>query len=315
MNTPKPLGLQLCPLSDYLAAGLATRLELVPWFELDDAARSAFLANRASECRLVLTGGHIGCPSELMQALPALELIAINGVGFDKVDLALAAARGVAVSNTPDVLTDDVADLAVGLIIAQMRGIAAGDAFVRAGRWTAGELPLGRKVSGKRFGIVGLGRIGSAIAARLAPFGPVAYTSRSAKNCPYTHMADLAELAHWADCLIVACPANAATANLIDARILGEIGPRGLLVNIARGSIVDEPALVEALASGALGFAALDVFAHEPQVPLALREAANTVLTPHVGSATGETRIAMADLVLANVDAFLGGAPLPTPVS
>ena len=315
MNTPKPLGLQLCPLSDYLVTGLAVRLEIVRWFELDEAARAAFLTNRAGECRLVLTGGHIGCPPDLMQALPALELIAINGVGFDKVDLALAAARGVAVSNTPDVLTEDVADLAVGLIIAQMRGIAGGDAFVRAGRWEGGELPLGRKVSGKRFGIVGLGRIGSAIAARLAPFGPVAYSSRSAKDCPYMHMADLVELARWADCLIVACPANAATANLIDAHILRELGPDGLLVNIARGSIVDEAALVEALTSGALGFAALDVFAHEPQVPLALREAANTVLTPHVGSATGETRVAMADLVLANVDAYLAGAPWPTPVS
>ncbi len=310
-----PLAIQLCPFSAYLEAELAQRVELVQWFALDDAARATFLAARGGECRLVATGGHVGCPPDLMQALPSLGLIGINGVGFDKVDLALAAARKVSVSNTPDVLTEDVADLAVGLIIAHMRGIAAGDAFVRAGRWTAGEMPLGRKVTGTRFGVLGLGRIGSAIAARLAPFGPIGYSSRTAKACDWQHFADLPALARWADCLIVACPANAETAKLIDAAVLRELGPRGLLVNIARGSIVDEDALAAALADGTIAGAALDVFASEPHVPDALRTSPLTVLTPHVGSATAETRLDMADLLLANIDAFLAGEPLRTPVA
>ena len=311
----KPLALQLCPLLPYLVGGLEGRLDLVRWFELDAAARSTFLAQCGAECRVLVTGGHLGCPPELMSALPQLGLVAINGVGYDKVDLALAGERGVRVTNTPGVLTEDVADLAVGLVIALRRSIVAGDAHVRGGRWPAGELPLGRKVSGSRFGILGLGRIGRAIADRLAPFGEVAYSARSAREAPYAFHESAHALARWADIFITACAATPATEGLVDARLLAELGAEGILVNVARGSIVDEEALAAALEHGAIAGAALDVFAHEPRVPQALRTSPRTLLTPHVGSATVETRQAMADLVLANIDAFLAGEALVSPVA
>ncbi len=310
-----PHALQLCPFSDYLEGGLSKRVELVPWYSMDEAAQKAFLSSNAQDCRIVVTGGHIGCPPDLMRSLPALGLVAINGVGFDKVDLDLASSRSVGVSNTPDVLTEDVADLAVGLIIALRRGIVAGDAHVREGKWPGGDMALGRKVSGARFGIIGLGRIGRAIAARVAPFGEVGYNSRTARAPDYRHFSAITELAEWADVLIVACAANTETANLVDAEVLQALGSEGVLVNISRGSVVDEQALCDALEAGNINGAALDVFANEPHVPEAMRSSSRTVLTPHVASATVETRQAMADLVIANVDAFLAGEDLTTPVT
>ncbi|HWU02718.1 MAG TPA: NAD(P)-dependent oxidoreductase, partial [Novosphingobium sp.] len=163
MTASLPLALQLCPLSPYLEQALAQRFELCRWFDLDAAAQGDWLASRAAQVRAVLTGGHMGCPPDLMRALPGLGIVAINGVGYDKVDLDLARGRGVAVANTPDVLTDDVADLAVGLVIGLLRDLARADAHVRAGHWGVRDWPLARKVSGRRFGIVGLGRIGAAI--------------------------------------------------------------------------------------------------------------------------------------------------------
>jgi lactate dehydrogenase-like 2-hydroxyacid dehydrogenase len=310
----KPLALQLCPFSNYLEDGLAEKLDLVRWFEMNKAAQEDFLALRSGECRLVVTGGHIGCPAELMRELPALGLVAINGVGFDKVDLSLSASRGVAVSNTPDVLTEDVADLAVGLVIALKRRIAVGDSFVRSGKWAEGDMPLGRKVTGSRFGIIGLGRIGYAIAQRLTPFGEVAYTARSEKQGSHAYFASAFELAEWADVLVVACAATGETKGLVGEALLLALGPQGILVNVSRGSVVDEKALMAALDSGAIAGAALDVFADEPVVPERLLRSERTVLTPHVGSATVETRQAMADLVLANITAFLAGRPLETPI-
>lgn len=309
-----PLALQLCPLSPYLEGELGQRLDLVAWHAMDAAAQQAFLSTRAGDVRVVATGGHLGCSAELMQALPSLGLIAINGVGFDKVDLPTAAARQIAVSNTPDVLTEDVADLAVGLIIALRRNLPVADGFVRSGKWLAGDLPLGRKVSGAKFGVLGLGRIGAAIADRLAPFGEVAYTARGAKNVPYAYKPSALELAEWADILIVACAASPETAGMVDAGVLDALGSEGVLVNISRGSVVDEVALVDAIAGERIAGAALDVFADEPRVPDALRLSNRTVLAPHIGSATVETRVAMADLVLANLDAWLDGRPLKTPV-
>jgi lactate dehydrogenase-like 2-hydroxyacid dehydrogenase len=238
----KPLALQLCPLSNYLEDALAAKLDLVRWFEMTGAAQEGFLALRSVECRLVVTGGHIGCPAELMRRLPALGLVAINGVGFDKVDLSLSASRGVFVSNTPDVLTDDVADLAVGLVIALKRGIAVGDSFVRSGKWLDGDMPLGRKVTGSRFGIMGLGRIGHAIAQRLSQFGEVAYTARSEKQSSHAYFASAQGLAEWANVLVVACAATAETKGTVDGSLLRALGPQGILVNISRGSVVDESA-------------------------------------------------------------------------
>lgn len=314
MGRPETLALQLCPFSPELEAELATLVELVRWFELDERARAGVLARRASDVRIVITGGHVGCPAELMRALPALELVAINGVGFDKVPLALAYERGVAVTTTPGVLTDDVADLAVGLIISLMRQIPAGDSHVRDGEWPRAERPLARKVSGSRFGILGLGAIGSAIAERLRPFGEIAYCSPYDDVPQYARFATASELAQWCDVLVVACAATPETAGLVDAAVLTALGPGSYLVNVARGSIVDEAALAAAIAAGAVAGAALDVFADEPNVPEVLRKSDRTVLTPHVASATMETRAAMAALVVSNVRACLAGEPPVTPV-
>ena len=302
--TAKPTILQLCPLSGYLEAGLEERFTVVRWFGLSPAAQAAWLAENGRAVRAVVTGGHVGCSNELMTALVNLGLIAINGVGVDKVDLGFARARAVRVSTTPGVLTEDVADLAVGLIIGLLRGIAQADAFVRAGSWPAGDRPLGRKVSGRRFGVVGLGQIGSAIAARLSAFGPVAYMGPAAKPVPYPYFAQATALAAACDVLVIACPANAATHHLVDAEVLRSLGPQGYLVNVSRGSIVDEAALTTALARGDLAGAALDVFANEPHVPEALRNSERVLLTPHVASATVETRKAMADMVLHNLNSL-----------
>ena len=304
MNKQETKALQLCPLSPYLESGVAARFEVIRWFDMGEDTQTAWLADHADEVGAVVTGGHVGCSNALMAALPALGIVAINGVGVDKVDLAFARGRGVRVTTTPGVLTDDVADLAVGLLIGLLRGIPGADAFVREGGWSKGERPLARKVSGCRFGIVGLGHIGAAIAARLAPFGPVAYTGPSRKDVPYRYEATVAALAAASDVLVLACPANASTYRMVDAAVLEALGSRGYLVNVARGSVVDEPALIAALQAGTIAGAALDVFEKEPVVPETLRASPAVVLTPHIASATAETRTRMADVVLENLDAY-----------
>jgi lactate dehydrogenase-like 2-hydroxyacid dehydrogenase len=303
--TPLPLVLQMCPFSSYLEQQLRARFEVMRWYELDAAARAPWLTAHAGRVRGIATGGHVGCPAELMQALPALAVISINGVGVDKVDLALAAERGVQVATTPGVLTADVADLAVGLVIALLRDIPAADAFVRAGAWPGGDKPLARRVSGCRFGIVGMGQIGLATAQRLAAFGPVAYTGPRSKPVPYAYYAALPELAGAVDVLVLTLPANPQTRHMVDARVLDALGPKGYLVNVARGAVVDEAALITALQAGRIAGAALDVFEDEPNVPAALRQHPRVVLTPHMATATVETRLQMADRVLANLDARL----------
>jgi lactate dehydrogenase-like 2-hydroxyacid dehydrogenase len=308
------VALQLNPFSPTLEAELARRLEVVRWFEFGPDERAAWLASRATEVVAIVAGGHIGGPTELIEALPQLKIVAINGVGFDKVDLELARSRGVRVTTTPGTLTDDVADLAVGLIISLLRRIPAADGYVRSGAWPSGEFPLGRKVTGRRFGILGLGHIGGAIAARLSAFGPVAYSSRTAKPVAYDFHPDAMTLARASDVLVVASAANASTRHLVDARVLEALGPEGWLVNVSRGSVVDETALIDALEAGRIAGAALDVFEDEPKVPEALRASAKVVLTPHIASGTVETRAAMAALVLANLDAVLAGEEPPTPV-
>lgn len=306
----KPLLLQLCSFSSMLEGGLQNSFEVCRFFELNEP--EAWLVTRAAQVRAVATGGHIGIPNALIARLPALGIVAINGVGFDKVDLDAARARGIRVTSTPNVLTEDVADLAVGLTISLLRGIVRADRFVRDGLWPLGERPSMRKVSGRRFGIVGLGRIGSAIAARLAPFGPVFYTDLNPQSASYEFVADLAELAARVDVLILASAASEATKNLVGANVLTALGPDGYLVNVARGSLVDEPELVLALREGRIAGAALDVFADEPRVPDSLIEMSDIILTPHIASATIETRQNMAQLVLDNLDAFVAGKPLPT---
>jgi lactate dehydrogenase-like 2-hydroxyacid dehydrogenase len=315
MTTDRPRALQLCPLSPYLEAGLTERFDVVRWFELDAGAQVAWLADHRGEVKAVATGGHIGCPSALMESLPELRIVAINGVGFDKVDLDLARARGVRVTTTPGTLTEDVADLAIGLVIALLRDLPAAAAHVRRGDWPHAERPLARKVSGRRFGILGLGHIGLAVAQRLVAFGPVAYHDPHRKEVPHEFFPDLLSLAKASDVLFVAASANPATRHLVNADVLAALGHDGYLVNISRGSVVDEAALTEALVAGRLAGAALDVFENEPHVPAALRTSDRTVLTPHIASATVETRRAMADMVLANLDAVMAGQEPPAAVA
>jgi lactate dehydrogenase-like 2-hydroxyacid dehydrogenase len=263
--------------------------------------------------RAILGGGMTVVDAALLDRLPALEIVAINGVGYEGLDLDALAARGIRVSTTPDVLTDDVADLAIGLMLAAERRIAANDRLVRAGGWAA---PLARRASGRRIGIFGMGAIGRAIAARAEPFaGEILYCARSAKpGLPWRFVADIGALAEASDVLILIAPGGAGTRHVVDAGVLERLGPDGVLINVARGTLVDEAALIEALETGRIAGAGLDVFADEPHVPEALCRMDQVVLSPHQGSATQETRGAMAALALANLDAHFAGLPLPTPL-
>jgi lactate dehydrogenase-like 2-hydroxyacid dehydrogenase len=265
----------------------------------------ALLREVAGKVRGLVQGGGTVTPTSLLDALPALEIISVFGVGYDGVPTGYCRERGIKVTNTPDVLTDDVADVAVALILMTARNFVGADRFVRAGEWPKRSLPLTTKLAGRSVGIVGLGRIGKAIAKRVEAMGMrVAYTGRKPQDVPYRYVRDLAALAGEVDFLVIACPGGPATKHLIDARILDALGAKGTLVNIARGSIVDEQALVDALSRGTLKSAGLDVFENEPHVPSELLAMDNVVLLPHVGSATRETRQAMADLCRANVDAW-----------
>jgi lactate dehydrogenase-like 2-hydroxyacid dehydrogenase len=275
----------------------------------------AWLAAHAASVRGVVTAGGRGIETDLARRLPNLGIVAINGVGFDRVDTVAMKEMGVRVTNTPDVLTDDVADVAIALMINTMRGLVEADRHVREGRWVRENQALKRTASGRRYGIVGLGRIGHAIAQRLAGFGgTIAYTSQSRKDVAFAFHADARALAASVDVLFVATAASAATKHLIDRAVLDALGPDGVLVNIARGSVVDEEALVAALVEHRLGGAGLDVFANEPHVPPALFDLPHVVLAPHVGSATHETRHAMGSLMVENLDAYFAGRKLPTAV-
>jgi hydroxypyruvate reductase len=269
--------------------------------------KAALLAAQGGGVRGLVQGGGTVTPASLLDALPKLEIISVFGVGYDGVPIDYCRTRGIRVTNTPDVLTDDVADVAVGLIMMTGRGFVRLNRFVHAGEWEKKGPPLTTKLSGKRVGIVGLGRIGKAIAERVTAMGMVvSYTGRRAQQVPYTFVPDLRALAAQSDFLVVACPGGPATRNLVDADVLAALGSKGTLVNIARGSIVDEPALVAALENGTIKGAGLDVFADEPHIPAPLLAMDHVVLLPHVGSATNETRKAMGDLCKANLDAWFG---------
>ena len=276
----------------------------------------AALAALAPRIRAIAASGESKVPAALIAQLPALEIISVMGVGYDGIDVAAAKARGVPVTHTPDVLNDEVADTAIGLMLCAARQLPAADRHVRAGKWPGGAMPLQRKMSGARLGLVGMGRIAKAIAHRAQAFGMrIAYTARTAKpELPYAFYATPAALAAHSDFLLVITPGGAGTRKLIDAAVLAALGPHGILVNVARGSVVDEAALIAALQSGALGGAALDVFENEPQVPQALMDMPHVVLTPHIGSATRETRQAMVDLALGNLAAHFAGQALLSPV-
>ncbi len=280
-------------------------------------AHDAFISRAAPGVRAVFTTGIVGISADCIARLPALEIIAVHGIGIDRIALPAADARGIAVTNTPGVLTDDVADLAVALVLASARNLPQLDRHVRSGAWEAGApLAPGRSIRGKVAGLFGFGAIGQAIAQRLDAFGmAIRYYQRTeVAGSGAVRSASLLALAHDSDYLIAAVPGGPATHHAIGREVLAALGPHGTLVNIARGSVVDEAALIEALDAGTLGAAALDVFDDEPRVPAALRERSNVVLTPHAGSLTVETRYAMGRLAIDNLLAHFAGASLLTPV-
>lgn len=283
----------------------------------DGAARTEFLAEHGDAVTAVVTSGRTGVDAALMDALPHLGAIVHFGVGYDTTDVERVAQLGIGVSNTPDVLNASVADTAVALVLDTMRGFSAADRFVRAGRWPVeGNVPLSREVSGARVGILGLGRIGSAIAKRLNAFDcDIAYHNRrEVAGSPYRYATSPAELARDVDLLIVAAAGGAGTKHLVDREVLEALGPDGFLINVARGSVVDEDALIDLLEAGQLAGAGLDVFAREPHVPAALITMDNVVLFPHLASGTVETRAAMETLTLDNLDTYLRTGRLVTPV-
>jgi lactate dehydrogenase-like 2-hydroxyacid dehydrogenase len=270
-----------------------------------------------SRIRAIATEANRGASRALIEALPNLEVIGVFGVGTDAVDLAAARERRIPVSNTPGVLTDECADLAIGMMLASARQILFADRYVRDGSWAAkGPIPLGRSVGGKTMGVVGLGGIGRAIADRGAAFRMrvIYHGPRRKPDAPYEYVADLVEMARQSDYLMVACKGGPETHHVVSAAVIDALGPRGTLINVARGSVVDESALVAALADGRLGYAALDVFENEPHVPPALLALPNVIVQPHHGSATVETRTAIGQLMIDNISAHFAGRSLLTPV-
>ncbi len=279
--------------------------------------REAFLASLAPKIDAAATTGSRGMDDATMARLPKLKLISHFGVGVDSLDVDAAKRRGITICNTPDVLTEDVADVALALLLAAVRRVPQGDRYVREGQWQKGPMPLTQSVQGKTAGIIGLGRIGKAIAKRCEAFNlKVAYQGRSKQaGVPYAYFADPLSLAHECDILIIAAPGGEATRGLVSREVMEALGPQGTVVNIARGSLIDEAAMVEALKSGKLGAAGLDVFEKEPNVPDAMLALENVVVQPHVGSATVPTRTAMGQLVIDNLAAYFAGKPLKTPYS
>jgi lactate dehydrogenase-like 2-hydroxyacid dehydrogenase len=307
----KPQVLQLNPiLIPSVNAQLAERYTVHKWFEIEDQA--TWLREHGRVVQAAITGGHTGITRAMLEQLPALKVVAVNGVGTDAVDLAYCRGRGLAVTATLGALTEDVADLAIGLLIAACRNLAAGDRFVRAGEWELkpqpSAIPLARRFSGMRVGIVGMGRVGRAVAQRAAAFGcPILYTDlRAMDDVAHAFVADLVELARQSDALVVCAAADKAE-GIVNAAVLDALGPRGFLVNVARGRLVNEADLTEALVAGRIAGAGLDVFVDEPRVPLALRQCEQVTLQAHRASATWETRTAMAEMVLASVDQAIAG--------
>jgi len=305
--------LQIGPLTERFNRGLAAEHEVLRFWE---EGADELVNQHAQRIDVVVTSGRFGCTAELIERLPNLQAIISFGVGYDAIDVAAARAHNIPVSNTPDVLNDCVADLAFGLIIDSARQMSRADRFVRAGEWPSGGLPLAKQVSGKRLGIVGMGRIGETVAKRSSGFDmQVRYHNRRpVKGSAYGYESNLVGLAQWSDFLVLTCPGGESTRNLINRDVLEALGSNGILINVARGSVVDEPALIEALTEGRLGGAGLDVYAQEPNVPQALIDLPNVVLLPHIGSATEETRLAMEELLLANLRAFLERGELLTAV-
>ena len=312
----KPEILQIGPYPEWDQVPLEESFVVHKYYEAPDKA--ALLAEVGPNVRGIATRGELGADAELIAALPKLEIISIYGVGFDAVDLDACRARGIRVTNTPGVLTDDVADLGVALALAQSRGIVGAEAWARSGNWAAkGLYPLQRKVTGKKAGVLGLGRIGFEVAKRLAGFNmDIAYSDISAKDYApdWEFVADPVALAERSDFFFVTLAASAETRHIVDKDVIEAVGPEGVLINVSRASNVDEEALLDALESGKLGSAALDVFDNEPNINPRFLVLDNVLLQPHQASGTVETRKAMGQLMRDNLAAHFAGQDLPTPV-
>ncbi|MDO9708280.1 2-hydroxyacid dehydrogenase [Paracraurococcus lichenis] len=313
MDKPELLVMGVLP--DWDLAPMAERYTLRLLYEAPDP--EAFLAAHAADIRAIVTKGEIGASAALMERLPKLGLVACYGVGIDAIDRGWCAAHGIPVTNTPDVLTEDVADMAFALLLAAAREIPRADAWVRHGTWAReGSMPLTTRVWGKRMGIVGLGRIGQAVARRAEGFGmSIAYSGRAPKpHLPYPHYPTPAALAPEVDILVCCAMGGPTTQGLIDRAAFEALRPGAIFVNVSRGSCCDEAALLEALRSGRIALAGLDVFWNEPAIAPEFAGFPNVVLAPHAASGTVETRQAMGRLMRDNLDAFFAGRPLPTEV-
>ena len=310
----KPDLLLICGVTDRMMDRLTAEFSVHPVKDIPDL--DAFLDERGSKITAVATDGHLGLKTEVMDRLPNLKIVSSYGVGYDAIDATAAMARGVVVTHTPDVLNDEVADTAIMLWLAVSRQLVVNDNYVRSGRWEAeGNAPLSRSIQNRTVGILGLGRIGQTIASRASMFNAtILYHTLSAKDVPYTYCADLVDMARQSDVVICITPGGPETQHLVNRDVLDALGPEGTLINVSRGSVVDEAALVEALQDGRLGAAGLDVFEEEPSVPAALLGMENVVLQPHVGSATVETRQAMGDLTCDNLSQYLKDGTTLTPV-
>jgi lactate dehydrogenase-like 2-hydroxyacid dehydrogenase len=281
------------------------------------ADKPALLVALAPKLEAIATRGDLGVPNDVMKALPKLKIISVYGVGLDAVDLNFARERGVAVTNTPNVLNDDVADLTLGLMLAVARRIPAGEAHVRSGAWATQSFPLVTRMSGKRLGILGLGSIGKAIAKRAQGFGmAISYHGRNKQaDQPFTYYPTAVELAANSDFLVAIVTGGAATAKLVNAEVLKALGPKGYFINVSRGSVADEEALLAALESGSIAGAGLDVYLNEPKIDPRFSKLDNVVLQPHQGSGTVETRRVMGELMRNNILAHFAGNPLLTPAT
>ena len=305
--------LQVCEFPEVTERRLNEHFTCHRLWQAEDQA--AFLAGLTS-IEAMATSGFDGAGRDLLAALPGLKIVSCFGVGVDGVDLDYSREHQITVTNTPDVLTDCVADLALALVLAAARRVAEAERYVRLGAWQGEIYPLGTSLKGKTLGIVGFGRIGQAVAVRAQAFGmAIAYQGPNRKPAfDHPYFEDPADLAEISDFLVVCCPGGEATRGLVGARVLEGLGPTGFLVNVARGSVVDEPALIAALQNGEIAGAGLDVFAQEPIIPPALLAMENVVLQPHHGSGTFETRKAMGDLMIDNLLAHFAGREVLTRV-
>ncbi|MEM9797413.1 MAG: 2-hydroxyacid dehydrogenase [Pseudomonadota bacterium] len=306
--------LQIGNITDRMRDALSPHFEIDVLFDHED--RAGWLHENGADIPAILTNGHYGVPDDVAATTPNLKVVSSYGVGYDAIDAPAFADRGILISHTPDVLNDEVAVTAMMLWLACYRGLVPADAHARSGAWEEGEFPLTRSPMDRKVGILGLGRIGQTIAEMAGAFrAEIHYHSRSEKDVPYTYHATPAALAQAVDVLIVITPGGPETKHMVNAEVLAALGSDGLLINVSRGSVVDEVALIDALQNGVIGGAGLDVFAAEPKIPQALKDMPErVVLTPHVGSATMETRQAMGDLTVRNLTQWLSNGTVETPV-